>query len=93
MRIFQTTFLFLCCTLAHAAHLAPWNLDGDVARVGMVADGSGVAVRRVSSGGTAHTFAYDAYGSWIMEAYNQAMRTSVDGVNMILKRIRHNKRK
>ena len=36
MRITLTVFTFLCGVLAYAAHLAPWNPDGDGARVGTV---------------------------------------------------------
>ncbi len=45
MRIVLTVLTFLFGMLAHAAHLAPWNPDGDGMRVGMSANGGGVAVR------------------------------------------------
>ena len=36
MRVILTVFTFLCGVLAHAAHLAPWNPDGDGERAGTV---------------------------------------------------------
>ena len=45
MHIVLTILIFFCGVLAHAAHLAPWDADGDGMRVGMVANGGGVAAR------------------------------------------------
>ena len=45
MRIVLTVLTFLFGAVAHAAHLAPWNPDGDGMRVGMSANGGGVAAR------------------------------------------------
>jgi len=36
MRIALTALIFLCGIVAHAAHLAPWNPDGDGMRAGTV---------------------------------------------------------
>ena len=38
MRIILTVFTFLFGMLAHAAHLAPWDTDGDGARHGAVSE-------------------------------------------------------
>ena len=44
MRLLTTIVAVICASLAHAAHLAPWNPDGDGARVGLSANGGGVVV-------------------------------------------------
>ena len=63
MRIALTVVLsFLCVTVARAAHLAPWDPDGDGMRVGMSANGGGVVACRISSSGV-ESFSYDAVGN------------------------------
>ena len=66
-----TAFLFLFGTVAHAAHLAPWDADGNGMRVGMVANGGGVVARRVSCGGV-ESFSSDLAGN-LLSASNSVV--------------------
>ena len=45
MRTVLTVFALFFVVVAPAVHLAPWDADGDGARVGMSANGGGVAAR------------------------------------------------
>ena len=74
MRIILTVFTFLCGMLAHAAHLAPWDTDGDGARAGMAANGGGVVACRVSCGGV-ESFPCDLAGNLLSASNSVAAET------------------
>lgn len=74
MRIALTALTFFCVTMAHAAHLSPWNSDGDGMRVGMSANGGGVVARRVSSSGV-ESFSYDLAGNLLSASNSVAAET------------------
>lgn len=71
---FLTIFTCLFVILAQAAHLAPWNSDGDGMRVGMSANGGGVVARRVSSSGV-ESFSYDLVGNLLSASNSVACET------------------
>ncbi len=74
MRIILTVFTFLFGMLAHAAHLAPWDTDGDGARAGMAANGGGVVACRVSCGGV-ESFPCDLAGNLLSASNSVAAET------------------
>ena len=74
MRIILTVFTFLFGMLAHAAHLAPWDTDGDGARAGMSANGGGVVACRVSCGGV-ESFSCDLAGNLLSASNSVAAET------------------
>ena len=52
MRIVLTVFALFFVIVAHAAHLAPWNPDGEGMCFGMSANDDGVVIRRTTADGT-----------------------------------------
>ena len=71
---FLTIFACLFVMLAHAAHLAPWNPDGDGMRVGLSANGGGVVACRVSFGGV-ESFSSDLAGNLLSASNSVACET------------------
>ena len=69
-----TIVAVICASLAHAAHLAPWDADGDGMRVGMSANGGGVVARRVSSSGV-ESFSCDLAGNLLSASNSVAAET------------------
>ena len=74
MRLLTTIVAVICASLAHAAHLAPWNPDGDGARVGLSANGGGVVACRVSSSGV-ESFSCDLAGNLLSASNSVAAET------------------
>ena len=75
MRIALTVVLsFLCVTVARAAHLAPWDPDGDGVRIGMAANGGGVVACRISSSGV-ESFSCDLAGNLLAASNAVAAET------------------
>ena len=74
MRTVLTVFALFFVIVAHAAHLAPWNPDGDGARVGMAANGGGVVACRVSCGGV-ESFSCDLAGNLLSASNSVACET------------------
>jgi len=74
VRLLTTIVAVICASLAHAAHLAPWNPDGDGARVGLSANGGGVVACRVSSSGV-ESFSCDLAGNLLSASNSVAAET------------------